>query len=252
MPLLGYDVDLRTTQLVINEDEAERVQAIFRFYRKHKALKPVLDELARRGWCTKRWTTRKGRLRGGKPFTRSTLRRLLSNCTYRGRLRYLNETHAGEHKAIVDAALWQEVQNLLRRPRGNRRASPRQGFLLQGLLGCRPCGCAMTPTQTHKGTRLYRYYTCSAAQKRGWRSCPSKAVPAGEIDQFVLEQIHQRGCQVEGDAFTVAWEKLSSVQQAQMVTRWIERVDYDGAGGAVAITFHASSDQSPDEDHTKK
>jgi DNA invertase Pin-like site-specific DNA recombinase len=27
MPLLGYDVDLRTTQLMVNEEEAERVRA---------------------------------------------------------------------------------------------------------------------------------------------------------------------------------------------------------------------------------
>jgi hypothetical protein len=45
----------------------------------------------------------------------------------------------------------------------------------------------------------------------------------------------------------VAWEKLSSVEQAQMVTRWIERIDYDGADGTVAITFHTNSGQSPDE-----
>ena len=110
----------------------------------------------------------------------------------------------------------------------------------------------MTPSQTRRGTRRYRYYTCCAAQKRGWQSCPSKAVPAGEIEQLVLEQIHQRGCEVKGDAFSVAWEKLSTVQQAQMVTRWIERIDYDGAGGTVAITFHTHSGQSPEEDRAER
>jgi len=49
----------------------------------------------------------------------------------------------------------------------------------------------------------------------------------------------------------VTWEKLSFVQQAQMVTRWIERIDYDGAGGTVAITFHANRGQSPDEDQAE-
>ena len=239
MPLLGYDVDLRTTKLVVNEQEAERVRAIFRLYRKHKALAPVVRELARRGWVNKRWTTHKGCSRGGKPFTKITLRKLLSNCTYRGQVRYRNETHPGEHQALVDARLWQEVQNLLRCPGRERRASGNQGSLLQGLLRCRPCGCAMTPSQTRKGTRLYRYYTCCAAQKHGWQGCPSKAVPAGEIEQFVLEQIHQRGRELEGDTF--AWEKLSSLEQARLVTHWIERIDYDGAGGTMAITFHAGS-----------
>jgi len=69
---------------------------------------------------------------------------------------------------------------------------------------------------------------------------------------LVLEKIHQRVCQVEGDAFTVAWAKLSSVQQAQMVTRWIERIDYDGAGGTVAITFHTNRGQTPDEDRAER
>ena len=251
MPLLGYDVNLRTTQLLVNEAEAERVRAIFRLYQKHQTLEPVLQELARRDWKNKRWTTRKGRLRGGQPFTKATLRRLLSNCTYRGRVRHRSETYAGEQEAIVDAALWQEVQNLLRHPRCDRRTFGRQGALLHGLLHCRPCRCAMTPSQTRKGTRLYRYYTCCGARKRGWRTCPSKAVPAGKIEQFVLEQIHQRGCQIEGDAFTVAREKLSSVEQAQMVTRWIERIDYDGAGGTVAITFHTNRGQTPDEDRAE-
>ena len=36
-----------------------------------------------------------------------------------------------------------------------------------------------------------------------------------------------------------------------MVTRWIERVDYDGAGGAVAITFHIGSGQGLDEDRAE-
>ena len=49
----------------------------------------------------------------------------------------------------------------------------------------------------------------------------------------------------------MAWAKLSSVQQAQMVTRWIERIDYDGAGGTVAITFHTNRGQTPDEDRAE-
>jgi hypothetical protein len=31
----------------------------------------VVEELRRRGWVNKRWRTRKGNLRGGRPFTKS-------------------------------------------------------------------------------------------------------------------------------------------------------------------------------------
>jgi site-specific DNA recombinase len=38
MPLLGYDVDARGSQLVVNAAEAERVRAIFALYRERQAL----------------------------------------------------------------------------------------------------------------------------------------------------------------------------------------------------------------------
>jgi site-specific DNA recombinase len=48
----------------------------------------------------------------------------------------------------------------------------------------------MTPTHTTKNaTKRYRYYVCSSAQKHGWHTCSSKSIPAGEIEQFVVEQI---------------------------------------------------------------
>ena len=53
-PILGYDVDPERFKLVVNEDEAARVRAIFELYLQHEGLIPVVQELARRGWCNKR------------------------------------------------------------------------------------------------------------------------------------------------------------------------------------------------------
>jgi site-specific DNA recombinase len=191
-PLLGYDIDPQGFKLVVNEDEAFRVRAIFDLYLEHQAMIPVIKELDRRGWLNKRWTTRKGRERGGKPFTKTSLHKLLTNITYAGKIRYKNEIHDGEHAAIVDPATWQRVQTLLQRNGRNGGALVRNKFgaLLKGILCCVPCGCAMTPTHTTKdGNKRYRYYVCSSAQKRGWHTCPSKSIPAGEIERFVVEQI---------------------------------------------------------------
>jgi site-specific DNA recombinase len=66
--------------------------------------------------------------------------------------------------------------------------------LLKGLLRCVPCDCAMTPAHTtRKGSQRYRYYVCSGAQKRGWQTCPSKSIPAAQIEQVVIGQIQQMG-----------------------------------------------------------
>ena len=73
MPLLGYDVDPRGSKLMVNESEAARVRAIFELYLEHQALLPVVQELDRRGWPNKQWTTRKGHERGGLQFNKNSL-----------------------------------------------------------------------------------------------------------------------------------------------------------------------------------
>jgi site-specific DNA recombinase len=190
-PLLGYDVDPRGYRLVVNEDEAIRVRAIFDLYLQHQALPPVVRELEARGWSNKRWQTRAGTESGGDPFTKLGLRRLLTNVLYSGKVRYKEEVHEGEQPALVDPGVFQRVQALLR-PAGRGGAAPvrnKFGALLKGILRCTPCGCAMTPCHTTRGEKRYRYYTCTAAQKKGWDRCPSKSIPAAEIEALVVERI---------------------------------------------------------------
>jgi site-specific DNA recombinase len=192
MPLLGYDVDPRGSRLIVNESEARRVRAIFELYLEHQSLIAVIAELDRRGWVNKRWKTRKGPERGGNPFSKQSLHKLLTNVTYLGKIKYKTEVHAGEHAAIVSEELWKRVQALLERNgrMGGPCARNKFGALLKGLLHCVPCGCGMSPTHaTRNGTIRYRYYVCNHAQKRGWHNCPSRSIPAGEIERFVVEQI---------------------------------------------------------------
>jgi site-specific DNA recombinase len=189
--ILGYDVNSQGLKLVVNEAEAAQVWAVFQLYLDHEGLVPVVQELKRRGWTTKRWTTRKGQVRGGLPFSKTTLHKLLTNVTYCGQVRYKTELHGGEQSAIINAEVWQCVQVVLQRNGRNGGAAVRNQFgaLLKGLLRCVPCGCAMTPAHSTKKGKRYRYYTCTAAQKNGWHTCPSKSIPACEIEQFVVEQI---------------------------------------------------------------
>lgn len=135
MPRLGYDVDPRGSKLIVNEDEAMRVQAIFELYLEHQSIIRTIAELDKRGWVNKRWTTRKGRERGGKPFNKASLYKFLTNVTYLGKLKYKNEVHKGEHAAIVDQELWQRVQAVLGR---NGRAGGGGAYVRNkhGALAC--------------------------------------------------------------------------------------------------------------------
>src|SRR5215472_991361 len=53
------------------------------------------------------------RWRGGQPFTKTSLYRLLTSVIYIGKIRYKNELHEGEHPGIIESAVWQQVQELL-------------------------------------------------------------------------------------------------------------------------------------------
>jgi site-specific DNA recombinase len=239
LPVLGYDVDVSSKKLVINEEEAVRVRAIFVLYLQHRGFLPVLAELARRGWPTKQTRTDEGRVHGGRPFTRSSLYRLLTNVTYVGQVRYRNEIHPGEQPAIVDSQTWQEVQALLAHNGPGRTGTVRtpSEALLQGLLFCRPCGYAMTPAQVSRGNRRYRYYTCSAAQRKGWHTCPSKSLPAAAAERYILEQIASRMPGGRGQVQPSATERPSD--QRQRFRDCVARIDYDGTTGEVAITLKA-------------
>jgi site-specific DNA recombinase len=208
-PILGYDVEARGSRLLVNEDEAVRVRAIFDLYLECGSLLATVEELEKRGWTGKRWRTNKGQERGGLPFTTTSLHRLLTNITYLGKMRYRDEVHQGEHPSIVDPAVYQKVQEQLKENKLNGGAEVRNefGFVLKGLLRCVPCGCAMTPTHTSRNrTKRYRYYSCCKALKRGRKNCPSPSIPAGEIERFVIDRIRSIGTDpdLQREVFTQA------------------------------------------------
>jgi site-specific DNA recombinase len=214
------------------------VRAIFALYLESQALGPVLRELDRRGWRTKRWRTRKGRRRGGRAFTPNTLRHLLRNVTYVGQIRYRQEVHPGEHDALVDASTWQQVQTLLQAQGHPQRPRLPSGALLQRLLRCAACDCAMTSSQTTKATRRYRYYVCRRAQQRGWRSCPAPSLPAGPLEELVVRQLPALVPALAPEAFRAVWQTLPLAEQARLLQRLVERVNYDAAQQTVSIAFH--------------
>lgn len=196
MPLLGYDVDPRAHKLMVNEAEAAQVRAIFELYLEKESLMSAAEELRRRGWSNKRWTTRKGRSRGGRPFDKASLHKLLTKVVYVGKTKYKSETHAGEHEAIVSLEVWERVQRQLKQNvRGvGMRVGTGFAALLKGRLRCATCDCAMSPTHATKNRKKrYRYYVCIRAQQRGWKNCPTKSISAESVERFVVARLQALG-----------------------------------------------------------
>lgn len=115
----------------------------------------------------------------------------MQNHLYRGEIAHQGRIYPGQHEAIVDADLWQVVQEKLAE---NRRArtlgvTAEEPSLLTGLI-VDGNGQRMTPTHAVKKGRRYRYYVSTSLitgarsdHAKGWR------IPTGDVDGLVLDRL---------------------------------------------------------------
>lgn len=108
-PILGYDMNPQGGGLAINAEEAKRVRFIYEQIGAGKGGQAVLDALTHRGWATKTWTSKSGRLHCGRAFQQLDLIRLIKNVLYLGKLRDGEQLYPGDHTAIVDTELWERA-----------------------------------------------------------------------------------------------------------------------------------------------
>ena len=195
---LGYDT--KEKKLVIDEKEAHLVRLIFERFVILKSMTLLAKELRDQGYRTKSWVSKNGKQRGGRPITKGFLYKALYNRTYLGEINHKGNTYPGQHQPIIDFALWERVHSTLKEsPR--KRAVRTRGLstaLLQGLAVCGGCQSVLTPTHSKKPNgRLYRYYKASAHLKNEIEDCPIGAVPAGELENIVLNQMRLALCTPE-------------------------------------------------------
>jgi site-specific DNA recombinase len=272
-PPLGYDV--RDRKLVVNPAEAELVRLIFRHFLDLGSALLLIRELNAGGHRTKSWTTQAGSFREGRPFDKGTLYKILRNRAYIGEAVHKGRSYPGEHEPIVDRAIWDRVHEVLASNawrRGNEaRARARTPAPLRGLMRCTHCSAAMTPTHTRRRGRLYRYYVCLGASRRGHDTCPVRSIAASEVEGLVLEQVRRLLASPELVARTIAavqceqgaaedavlnegdviealgalepvWDELYPSEQARIMRLLIERIDV--APDGISVTLHAAGIRS--------
>lgn len=184
---LGYEV--RERKLVVHETEAETVRLIFRRYLELGSVRRLIEVLNDEGIRTKVQNRTSGPHRGGIPFARGGLYHLLRNRTYLGEIVHKGASYPGEHQAIVPQDLWDDVQDKLAmyaQALPGKRA--RHISLLTGLLHD-GLGRRMSPSHASKQGRRYRYYV-THEQQRTNRKEAAWRVPAHDVEQVVLERLH--------------------------------------------------------------
>ncbi len=123
---------------------------------------------------------------GGQTLSRGALYLMLQNRLYRGKIPYKGQCYPGEHEAIVDEPLWDEVQaalaaNRVERATGARAARP---SLLTGMV-FDESGERLTPTHAVKKGARYRYYVSTSLITGDARTRSSgRRIPAGNLEAW--------------------------------------------------------------------
>jgi len=207
--LWGYDLDpIRKGYLVVNEDEAKIVRFAFDTYLKEGSVFRTAEVLNSRGYRTKSYTTRRGKLHPSARFVHSNTYHFLTNPAYIGK-REINKAVAGKPwnreeaagayrtvdavwSPIVDEDTFAEVQKLLKQNCQTRSnsAAPRKHFYLLngGLLYCHKCGGKMVGRNGtgHTNRKAYFYYYCIN------KECRLK-FPQAEMERVAGELVLQVG-----------------------------------------------------------
>ena len=182
---LGYDVLDR--KLVVNTAEAETVRYIMQRYLDLGSVQALIAELATARRLTKIQHRTGSPHRGGVPFARGTLYHLLKNRIYRGKIVHKGIAHAGEHRPIVDEALWTSVQQKLADGASYRKlgSGAEHPSLLIGMVSD-GLGRAMTPSHAVKGPKRYRYYNSQlvpGSDQIAWR------VSGHDLERIVVDRV---------------------------------------------------------------
>ena len=132
---------------------------------------------------------------GGNLLDRLSVRKLLTNPTYTGHVAYHQRSGGGfvvegEHPAIVDVELFENVQKALARRRFNSAPSKpfgREPYPLSGIALCGADGAPLLGVRASSGGQ--RYMRCSTAQRRGKDACSQPMVRAEIIEAQVAAYV---------------------------------------------------------------
>lgn len=208
VPPVGYRAYKRT--LEPEEPYASRVAEIYRLYLQLNCVRKVAQELQARGWLTPERENKRPGFGGNKPFSRGHLYRILANPIYVGLLPHQGEHHPGQHPAIVDKALWEEVQQRMTSNRqGHKTRGSKAGpSLLVGRL-FDEMGRRLSPTHTTKGQKRYRYYVTSADE-------PGEPIrlPAADLERLVVRAIANWSTDHKRVLDAVGWKDAKRADEA--------------------------------------
>lgn len=169
----GYDyID---GQLKINNYEAECVKTIYEEYLRGNGTNKIFHLVLKKY--------------PGFTSTETTVRNILTNPIYAGKIKHKNDLYEGEHPPIITLEQYEQVQNLMKK-RASTSDPSRKQYLLTGLLFCGHCGARLfgrTGGKLKSGKNV-RYYSCYSRQKTRKHMIRDEDCKKSHEQKDILEQ----------------------------------------------------------------
>ena len=181
-----YGYDIKDDGLSVNAAQAAIVQEIFATYLRENSLRKTAYLLNERGFRT----------HSGSAWNGSSLRYILQNPIYLGRMVWRRRSHSPNewidveetHPAIITQETFDAVNALLR---SNKDKPTRRGelYLLRGLARCGKCGAKLTRHRNVTRGQTWEYMACSSVRQYGKKGCGLKLFPFFELERIVMEKL---------------------------------------------------------------
>lgn len=177
---IGYD--LVDGRLIVNKYEAVQIKKIFDLYKKHGQNKTA-KIMNKNGYKTKY-----GKWHG------PSIKRIVNNPIYTGKIIYRNNIYKGEHDPIISEEDFKKIQEIINERTTNKVRKSK--YLLGGLLWCGHCGARLKSNWSSSGKNgaKFYYYVCYSVSKRPIHmvkdfNCPGKFWKMEELDNYILDKI---------------------------------------------------------------
>lgn len=178
---IGYNY--QDGKLVINPYEAEQVRKIYEWYLNGLSFQAIVDKLHEAGYTNRyssynHWTS---------------VRNILSNATYTGRLRYGEVVVENAHEAIITEEQFKVAQDLKAKKHEIYGTNAFQAkHLLTGMIFCGYCGARYY----HHNVVGYKYYSCYSRTRQHQRMvknncCKNKHWKAEKLESIVCSRVRE-------------------------------------------------------------
>ncbi|MFP3022782.1 MAG: recombinase family protein, partial [Wolbachia sp.] len=168
-------------------------------------------------------------------FKKATVRRIITNPIYMGKIRHYDKQYKGKHEAIIEEEKWQKARELIKNQ--PYRKAKYEEALLKGIIKCKSCDVNMTLTYSKKENKRYRYYVCNNHLRGKACESGSRNVIAGEVEKEVMKRAEDLYEKWEEKA--EEWKNLSFGKQKEVVKKLIKAVFVREDG----IEVHSESEE---------